>query len=338
MRFIRQLCSMMLIGSCLLPTAAPAQEQATAGTPAAAAIDPLSISIDRRDADRFAAMMAATGDRPTAEQVQRDYLDGAGRGVAVFTPNRIENASNLATAIAANVARYRYAIDTCLPLVDGLNAEMRSVYLAYRGLLPERPLPTVHVVFGAGTSGGTASADAQVIGLEVMCGPGTTPQQFRTNMRSIFAHETPHSWQSTELTERQMADPLVFIALREGVPDYLASLVTGAPPSVERENWARGREGWLWSEFQRDQAIVRGNVTGPMQFNEMGNAAFLRWFGNYGAAPEGWPSEAGYWVGMRIAQSYVERSPERAAAIRALITLEDPAAILAASGYNPASQ
>jgi hypothetical protein len=319
----------------LLTMATAAMSQSAPSTP----IDPLAISVDRRDADRFAELMRETGDRPTAEQLQARYLDGGGQGIAVFTPDRIENAGNLARAIGADPARYRYAIDTCLPIVDSLHAEMRSVYLAYRGLLPDFALPSAHVVFGAGNSGGTASRAAQVIGLEVVCGPGTTPDQFRQTMRTMFAHETVHSWQGDEENAAAAADLLLYVSLREGTADYLASLVTGSIPSAARNEWAVAREGALWREFGRDRSRVQAGTTGVIggqtRLNDDGRAAIMRWVANYGSAPDGWPIEAGYWVGMRIAQTYVERSPDRAAAIRTLIILEDPAAILAASGYAP---
>lgn len=41
-------------------------------------------------------------------------------------------------------------------LLPALDAELRAVDRAHRRLLPTRPLPRVHVVFGAGNSGGTA--------------------------------------------------------------------------------------------------------------------------------------------------------------------------------------
>lgn len=37
---------------------------------------------------------------------------------------------------------------------------------------------------------------------------------------------------------------------------------------------------------------------------------------------------------MRIAEAYVERAPDKRAAIRELLELRDPAAILKASGYG----
>lgn len=290
--------------------------------------DPLTGRIDDADAIRFAAVFAASKGAPTPAQLQAGYLDGAGQGVAVFTPDRIVSADNLAAAIKAEPARYDYAIKTCLPLVAGLNADLRATYLAYRGLLPDRPLPTVHVVFGAGNSGGTASAEAQVLGLEVMCGPGTTPDQFSQTMRAMFAHETVHSWQGQPGKEA-MRDLLLMAALREGVPDYLAMMVTGRVPGPERNAWAREREAWLWQQFEAD----RRKLTDPE--DPASEAIFKRWFANYGAAPEGWPFEAGYWIGMRIAESYVERATDKRAAIDALIAMEDPRAILAASGYAP---
>lgn len=292
------------------------------------AADPLTSKVNDDDAQRFARLFSATSGRPTAEQVQRGYLDHAGRGVQVFTDGRIENAQNLAAAIAKEPDRYAYAIKTCLPLLNGLNGELRATYLAYHGLLPDMPLPEVYVVFGAGNSGGTASADAQVMGLEVVCGPGTTPEQFAQTMRSMFGHETVHSWQP-EPSRAAMKDLLLFAALREGVPDYLATLVTGKTPGPERAKWAREREQWLWEEFNRDRARL------PDPEAPGAETIFRRWFANYGSAPEGWPFEAGYWIGMRIAEHYVAQAADKRAAIRDLIELKDPAAILAASGYSP---
>lgn len=291
------------------------------------AADPLTAKLRAGDANRFAELFVATNGRPNAEQLQASYLDGSEPGVGIFTPDRIVNAQRLAAAVAAERERYAYAIATCLPLLDSMNSEMRSVYLGYRGLLPELPLPEVYVVFGAGNSGGTAVEGAQVIGLEVMCGPGTTPEQFRKSMRSIFAHETVHSWQHPNASAYE-SDPLLAAALSEGVPDYLASLVTGEVPGPERDDWARAHERWLWTQFQSDRARLRTSGSNG------DSSVFRRWFANYGNAPEGWQAEAGYWIGMRIAEQYVAQADDKPHAIRELIAMENPQAILRASGYD----
>jgi hypothetical protein len=299
----------------------------------AAPVDPLTVTIDQTDAERFAKLFRETGGKPTADQIQKRYLDGAGDGVRIFTPYRIENAANMAAAVAAQADNYRYAIETCLPLVASMNAPLRATYLAYGGLLPGRPLPQVHVVFGAGTSGGFASPNAQVLGLEVSCGKGTTPDQFRSALRGLFAHETVHSWQG-EVSNEAAKDMLLLVAIREGTPDYLASLVTGAPPNPAREEWGRPREATIWADFQKDRATLLARTSDDFSKQPAQAAAFSRWFYNYGKAPKGWPFEAGYWVGMQIAAAYVAQAKDKRAAINDLIEARDPAAILKASGYE----
>jgi hypothetical protein len=287
--------------------------------------DPLHVAVRVEDAQRFASLFNAG--KTSAHELQTGYLDGAGRGVQVFTPHRIESAANLAASVADKRADYAHAIATCLPLVASLNAELRAVYLAYRGLLPDKPLPAVHLVFGAANSGGTASPDAQVIGLEVMCGRGTTPENFRSGMRRIFAHETVHSWQRP--LKQDPADLLLFAAFAEGVPDLLAELVTGLAPSPERASFGRAREAALWRQFEADRAaVLAGDKT-----------VLGRWFGNASATldgvAKGWPSELGYWVGQQIARAYFERASDKRTALRELIDNRDPAALLKASGYAP---
>lgn len=293
---------------------------------AATGADPLTVDIDARDALRFARLMQ-NGAVPTADVLQRDYLDGAGPGVKIFTPDRIVDAQHLAKVVAAKPENYRYAIRECLPQLPALRSDLQAIYLAFAGLVPERPLPAIHIVFGAGSSGGTANAEAQVIGLEITCQPGTTREQFRTTMRSFFAHETVHTWQG-DRNPQELADPL----LSEGVADYFASLVTGEVPDLARDAWARQRESWLWQEFQRDRQAMLSDSASLRK--PMASPRFRRWIANYSSPPEGWPSEAGYWVGMRIAEAYVARASDKHAAIRALIELRDPGAILKASGYG----
>ena len=287
------------------------------------------MDLGARDALRFANLMK-DGAVPTADALQRGYLDGSGPGVKVFTPRRIRDAQHLAEVVARKPDVYRYAISACLPQLPALRGDLRAIYLAFAGLLPERPLPAIDVVFGAGNSGGTAGDGRQVIGLEVTCPPGTTPEQFRTTMRGFFAHETVHTWQDGD-TPAKLADFLLGQALTEGVADYLATVVTGAIPHQDRDAWARSREAWLWQEFQRDREAIKG--VGDVD-QLIANPHVRRWFANCSSPPEGWPCEGGYWVGMRIAEAYVARASDKRAAIRALIELHDPAAILKASGYG----
>lgn len=299
-------------------------------------VDPLTAQVRSEDARRFAAVFEASGGAPSAAQLQAGYLEGAGRGVEIFTKGRIGDANRLAAAVAANPGQYRRAVEVCLPLAEAASADLRSIYLGLRGVFPARPLPEIHVVFGAGNSGGTAGLDAQVLGLEVICKMAETPEDIRKLYRHFFAHETIHVLQMNEQVERDGSDMLLTSALGEGVADFMVHLVTGEVPSATHDAWARGREAELWAQFQADrQTIAAALKAGADPANPPPEVqkAYLRWLANYGNAPEGWPHEVGYWIGRQVAQSYFDRADDKRAAIETLIRLQDPVAILEASGY-----
>lgn len=300
-------------------------------------VNPATAEIRSEDAHRFAAVFEAANGTPTAEQLQTGYLDSAGRGVEIFTPGRIQNADHLAATVAVNVEAYRRAIEVCLPIAEAMNGELREIYAGIHALLPEAELPEIHVVFGAGNSGGTAGAGAQVLGLEVICANAESEDEIRRTFRKFFAHETVHTFQSWPEADVLAADPLLAIALMEGTADFIAELVTGDVPGPEREAWARANEDQVWQHFAEDRATIRDGFTigeNGMQHDAAARAAADRWYWNYGRAPEGWPYEMAYWTGRMIAQGYYENAGDRDQALRDLIALEDPAAILAASGLE----
>ena len=294
--------------------------------------DPLTATIHVEDVERFATLFEATDGAPTAEQLQRDYLDPGSFGVEAFTPYRIENAQNLAAQVAAEPDAYALALDRCLPLVREANADLRSIYLGLVGALPEARLPQVYIVMGAGNSGGTAVPGAQVLGLEVLCEISPTDTAFRERLRHFFAHETVHSLQGDYGGEGS-DNPLLQTILREGAADFIATLVTGEPSDAERSAWAGPREAELRSELATDLAMVERAMSDP-SLEKTAEASFQRWVYNAGNPPEGWPGELGYWMGMRLWQAYYDAAADKRAALMAMLTQDDPAAVLAASGFT----
>lgn len=295
---------------------------------------PLEAEIDMRDALRFAKLFDEKKGVLTAQDIQKHYLDNAGPGVKAFTPYRIVDAANMAEVIKTDAKHYRYAIDKCLPMVSSLNGELRATYLAYRGLLPNQVLPRVSVIFGAHNSGGMADKENQVIGLEVMCSEGTSLDDFRRAMRSIFAHEAAHSMQTMPAGEGAYKDMLLIYAVMEGGPDYVSSLVSGREPSAEREAWGRPQEAKIWAQFNADRKLLLNRKGDDLSKEPEMQSAMQRWFGNAGHAPAGTPSEAGYWVGMQIAKAYVEQAADKARAIAELLNVGNAQQIIDKSGYE----
>lgn len=290
-------------------------------------VDPFTAQVSLDDAERFATLFRETGGKPSAAQLQESYLDPGGRAIAIFTPGRITDAANLASTIAADPAPYRDAIERCLPMVRATEPDLRAIYFAMKGLLPDQSLPEIAVIFGAGNSGGTAQLGMQVLGLEVLCQLAPDEAAFRALMREFYAHETVHTLQRLD-RKKLSGDPLLANVIMEGTADYIAMLVTGRVPNPERARWANERSEFVWREFAGDLAKVRDSSLS----DRARNAAFRRWVANAGSAPEGWPSELGYWVGMQIVAAYVANSDDPRAALRELLAFDNPSAVLAKSG------
>lgn len=298
--------------------------------------DPLTVTIETEDADRFAALFDRTKGRPTAEQLQRDYLDPGSYGVQVFTPDRIQNAANLAAAVAARPEVYAKAIHVCLPIAKDTTAELRATYLAFRGLFPDRALPHIYLVVGAGNSGGTAGPGAQVLGLEVLCNIAGTPDKLRELLRVFYAHETVHTLQTDPDRERS-GGALLNSVLIEGAADFVARLVTGRQPDPARAAWAAPREAELWRQLEADLTVTRGIERSGLKSGTPAARSLRRWVENAGDAPDGWPGELGYWMGQRIWERWYNRQPNKRQALRAMLDLKDPEAVLRQGGYVAAT-
>lgn len=312
----------LLAAAVAQPTPAPAA--------APAGVDPLTVRIETADVERFAKVFRASNGKPSATDLKRAYLDPGTRGVAVFTPGRIRSAEHLAKTIASDPAFYARALDVCLPVVAEAQADLRAIYLALSGLFPGRPLPSIYVVIGANNSGGTAAPGAQVLGLETLCAVSNNdPAKLRDILRTFFAHETVHSLQR-DIAPVAGVSPLLTQVLAEGAADFIAAMVTGAQPDPARAAWAAPRERELWMQFEEDLAATADYDPAAAKGGDPRQARMLRWVWNYGAAPDGWPVEAGYWVGQRIWQRYYDAAPDKHAAVLAMIDGADPREVLAA--------
>jgi hypothetical protein len=288
--------------------------------------DPLTVEVEAGDADRFAALYERTGGKPTPEDIEEDYIALGSYGLQVFMPDRIVDAENLAQAVAAQSDSYAKAIRTCLPILKKTTAEIRATYLAFRGLFPEKPLPRIYLVVGAGNSGGTAGPGAQVLGLEVLCKSAETPEALRELARGFYAHETVHALQGTD--EPSAGNFLLSSVLREGAADFIATLATGKQMDPERAAWAAPREAELWRQFAEDLRATRSVTWKDLERGTPSGDAFYRWIANSDSAPPGWPSEAGYWMGQQIWQRWYDHQPNKQAALREMLSPSNPEAIL----------
>lgn len=288
-----------------------------AGPASAAAADLWVID----DAERFAALFARGA--TDAASLQADYLQPGSPGITIFTPHRIQNADNLARVVAARRARYERAIQVCLPVARGLRQEVAAIIARVGQLLGQAQPAPAYLVFGAGNSGGTAGPEGLVLGLEVLCQQAGDPAAAVQVLKDFVAHEMVHVYQERA---GAMAGPagLLKQALIEGFADHLMHEALGgqAQADAARSRYGLAHEARLWQAFQADVAAGRENTD---------------WLYRQNMGGSGQPPDMGYWIGKRICEAYLARATDKAAALRTLLAMKDPAAILADSGYAAAA-
>ena len=109
-------------------------------------------------------------------------------------------------------------------------------------------------------------------------------------------------------------------ALVEGAAEFVAERMTGSVAYPLLHQWAKGREKELETIFlaEKDQKAIGS-----------------RWLYNQ-KGDDGWPGDLGYWVGYRVAKSYYDHAPDKAAAIKAIVdelgatSLKDMGKVMAA--------
>ena len=244
--------------------------------------------------------------------LQGEYLDKGSAGVRDFTPNRIESADALAKKILEDRAYYenvRPYVDRILPL----EPEIRKVYRQFSTMYPQAQFPALYFVVGRRNSGGMSSPRALIIGTE-MFGSSTARLPFDT-MIPMVAHELMHFQQQTTAEKGAGFLPS---CLREGAADFLAEMLVGRHINEAIRGYGDQHERELWEKFQQDLRRPDGHRA---------------WLYNGRDPNRKVPPDLGYYMGYRIAKSFWENAPDREAALRAIIEIRDPEAILHSSGY-----
>lgn len=270
--------------------------------------------IETGDVDRFYRLYDAEGPRLEPTRIQSAYLDQASPGLVRFAQMRNVTAERIAAAIAENPELYAEA-RACATNLPAVRLRLAAAISRLRELLPDARLPTVTILVGRGRPVGVGTADAVMIGLEALCAWTVPEPDSEDRFVHVIAHEYAHAQQPDE----EAGGTVLKAALTEGVAELVAELTTGSVAYRHLDRYARGREFEIETEFLRD---VDTPATGSAWvYNGLGTADR--------------PGDLGYWVGYRIAKAYYLRASDKRAALRRLLALDDPAALLAESGWRP---
>jgi uncharacterized protein YjaZ len=131
----------------------------------------------------------------------------------------------------------------------------------------------------------------------------------------VLAHEYAHVQQARQLVDDEHPTVLE-MSLIEGIADLMAELTSGQGGYANLAEQVPGHETEIETDFLADQD----------------KTDLSKWLYNSTADKQ---NDVGYWVGYRIAKAYYQHAKDKKQAIKDLLQMTDPKAILAKSGWYP---
>jgi hypothetical protein len=284
-----------------------AQVPATAGTTAPAVVI--------EDVERFYRIYDATDGKPTVEQLQHDYLDQGSEGLRHFARHRRVTGEAIAASLDKRPELYKEARD-CMRVMPQVKQRLSQSLRTLATLYPEANLPPVTIVVGRGKPVGIGYPETGLqIGLEALCAVDWMNPDLEDRFVYVIAHEYAHVQLAPETSALEQPTVLER-SLMEGAAEFAAELTSGNTAYAHFDALTRGREQEIETAFQTD----------------MDKTDLSDWLDNSSVEK---PGDLGYWVGYRIVKAYYQRADDKRQALRNILRMEDPKALLAASGWYP---
>jgi hypothetical protein len=271
------------------------------------------ISID--DVALFYRLYDAAGGSPSAEVLQRDYIDAGSDGLRTLARLRNVTGARMAENIAARPEMYVNA-RACAETLPRVQRRLQRALRNLREIYPEMRTPDVTIAVGRGRPVGVGGPETGVqIGLEALCAADFMMADLEDRFVYIIAHEFVHVQQAPELANSEGLTVLE-ASLIEGVAEFVGERISGSVSSLHVHASVAGREAEI-------EAAFAAEMEGCDQSN---------WLYNTGRHAD---PDLGYWAGYRIARAYYENASDKRAAIREMLQMTDARAFLAASGWRP---
>jgi hypothetical protein len=276
-----------------------------------------SVEVRTSDVDLFYRIYDSARRAPTGQELQSEYIDAGSDGVRQFVPHRIKSGNDLAAMIAKSPDVYVRARD-CMSVLPAVKAKLAGAFQKLSEIDPEATFPPVTILVGRNNSGGTTGKSGVLIGLEVVCRASWLQPDLMDRLYHLIAHEYGHVEQFPEGGEDSAPDTVLRQSLIEGGAELIAELISGQVSEVYLQQWTKGRERAFDEEFLKEQD----------------SKDLSHWLYNGPGTPEK-PGDLGYWIGYRICKAYYLKATDKRLAMKTLLELKDPKAILSDSGWKP---
>lgn len=267
------------------------------------------------DVDRFYKIYETAGGHPTAEQLQRDYIDAGSEGLHQLTKLRNVTGARIADTLAKRPELYSGA-KRCMAVLPRVRPRVDAALRELVRLYPQARTPPVTIAVGRGKPVGVGSPITGLqIGLEALCGAEWMNPDVEERFVHVIAHEYAHVQQIAALVDDEHPTVLER-ALIEGAAEFMAELTSGKTGYAHFAALTQGREKEIETAFAAD----------------VDQTDLSRWVDN-STMEKG--NDVGYWVGYRIVKSYYRRAADKQQAVREILELADPKAFFAKSGWRP---
>jgi predicted Zn-dependent protease DUF2268 len=291
--------------------------QGAAAMPSAASSN-LNIHIE--DVASFYKLYAATAGHPTADQLQRDYLDPGSDGLHRLVKLRDVTAASIAESIAQHPQTYADA-RRCMDVLPRVRPRVAASLHTLEKLYPEMQIRPTTIAVGRGKPIGVTDAEGVVIGLEALCAVTWMEPNIEDRFVHVIAHEYAHVQQAlrSPLLYDDPKPTVLEESLIEGAAEFTAELISGSVSYTNFNTMAKRDLKATESAFLADKD----------------KTDLSAWLYN-GTLTK--PGDLGYWVGYRIAKSYYLHAVNKRQALRDILDMSDPKAFLATSGWYPGIQ
>jgi hypothetical protein len=269
------------------------------------------------DVDLFYRVYDAADGHPTAEQLQRNYLDQGSDGLQLLARLRNVTGERIADTLARNPALYADA-KRCLAALPQARERLETALRTLGRLHPEARFPAITIAIGRGKPVAVGAPDTGIqVGLEALCATDWLNPNVEDRIVYVLAHEYVHVQQvrAQPITDKQ-APTVLEISLVEGIAEFVTELIAGQVAYSGNAAVAAGREREIETRFAAD----------------LNKTDLSDWV--YNTTPDA-PGDLGYWAGYRIAKAYYSKAVNKRQALREILEMADAKDFLARSGWYP---
>lgn len=285
--------------------------------PGTAENSPPRVQIVTSDVERFYALYDDPALAADPDALAARYLADASPGLDEFMVMRRITPERVAKALREKPQLFADARG-CAATLGNVRGRLTAAADRLAALYPQAIFPPITIAISRGAPVAAANGKGLYVSLEALCAAKFFEADDEDRFVHVIAHEYVHAQQPLAQVEND-SETVLHASLVEGAAEFVAEQISGSVAYTHLHRWAAGREEAVETAFLAEKD---------------GKANDSRWVYNQLGSAD-WPGDLGYWAGYRVAKAYYQRSPDKQAAIKAIIEMKDPAAFLAESGWTP---